>query len=538
MKSFLLPLGFFFAIITYLALTGLDNAALWDDEAVTAVFARNFLRTGRFTAWDGRNLFSVRDGTLLDENLTSRESPLGYFAAAASFALFGETTWAARFPFVIAGLAALLTLFFILRLEFPLYPKIPWAGFFTMGFSVIFLMNIRQCRYYSLALLFSLLCYLSYQKTLRSRSVYPFLLMPVFAALVFFSNVLLGASFLLALGLSHLFFNRLKWDRSQWGKFGLSAFILAILIVPYSISQKIWYRPDFEAYAFSGFPWYVRRLFLILANFRELDTINVLPLGLLAICLFSLRGASKEVSRPALFFITVCFLNLIGIALFSPKHMRSIREWADVRYLIVCLPFAAGFIAASLSRILEGKRGVLAALVILVHASSNLFSVMDSTQEGWRWLLPDYVKEIHQPYPTPNAALTAFVKARVKKDEQVFVYEPFYSYPLHFYAGDWIKMCCSGEATPDWIFFVGKGSLDKGILKDFSKRIRNTPPLAGRTYAFLGRISVYPEQTQRPELFVHSFGPPSPLPEDGIFVYHLEPIGKKREKNERFKFQG
>ena len=33
---------------------------------------------------------------------------LQYYVAAASFAVFGESPWAARFPFALAGLATIL----------------------------------------------------------------------------------------------------------------------------------------------------------------------------------------------------------------------------------------------------------------------------------------------------------------------------------------------------------------------------------------------------------------------------------------------
>ena len=40
-----------------LVLPRLGERLFWDDEANTAILARNLLRFGRMTAWDGTNLF-------------------------------------------------------------------------------------------------------------------------------------------------------------------------------------------------------------------------------------------------------------------------------------------------------------------------------------------------------------------------------------------------------------------------------------------------------------------------------------------------
>ena len=47
----------------FLVLTGLDNHLFWDDEAATAIYARNLLNQGKLTAWDGTNLM---DTTYID----------------------------------------------------------------------------------------------------------------------------------------------------------------------------------------------------------------------------------------------------------------------------------------------------------------------------------------------------------------------------------------------------------------------------------------------------------------------------------------
>ena len=43
----------------------------WDDEANTAIYARNLLKTGELNAFDGRNLIGYSNGIELDQELNN-----------------------------------------------------------------------------------------------------------------------------------------------------------------------------------------------------------------------------------------------------------------------------------------------------------------------------------------------------------------------------------------------------------------------------------------------------------------------------------
>jgi hypothetical protein len=112
---------FLFAVLAASAVLGLlrlDNTYFWDDEALVGIVSKNLLATGRLTGWDGRNLLAYRDGTALDANLRPINAPLDFYVAAGSFWLLGPTTWAGRFPFVLAGLASLIVFADLLRRHF------------------------------------------------------------------------------------------------------------------------------------------------------------------------------------------------------------------------------------------------------------------------------------------------------------------------------------------------------------------------------------------------------------------------------------
>ncbi len=152
-----------------LAFHGLTNHLFWDDEANTALFGRNLLKTGNLTAWDGRNLIGYRGGAELDENLVNiYMPPLQYYVAAAGLYLFGESTFGGRVLFVIAGLAGIAVLAVFMRHLAP--HDFPWwLPSFFLGATPAYLLYIRNCRYYSLGVLFTLMLLAALTSSLVTR---------------------------------------------------------------------------------------------------------------------------------------------------------------------------------------------------------------------------------------------------------------------------------------------------------------------------------------------------------------------------------
>src|SRR4030095_4134180 len=118
----LAPLVVLLAIAAVLLFADLGGPRLWEDESDTALYARSITRHGLPLAWDGRTFVDSDDGHrvvahALGPPLVMVGTPwLPYYAAAASFAVFGESEWAARLPFALAALAAVGALYtFVLR---------------------------------------------------------------------------------------------------------------------------------------------------------------------------------------------------------------------------------------------------------------------------------------------------------------------------------------------------------------------------------------------------------------------------------------
>lgn len=161
------------AALPVLALTshlrGLGAAALWQDEAETAVLAQRILARGLPYVDDGVNLVSQNQGRDSDERGLWNYSPwLALYAAAAGLAAFGPTVFGARLPFVLCALAALVLLYRLSR---------RWSGSAGVAVSAVgltlasvpWLLHARQCRWYALAALCALYLWWAYEEFLASR---------------------------------------------------------------------------------------------------------------------------------------------------------------------------------------------------------------------------------------------------------------------------------------------------------------------------------------------------------------------------------
>ena len=167
LKKFLNPFwGIVIIMIlsTILILPSISNSMLWKDEAITSQIGYNTLKYGYPSIWDGKNLISSTDGNSFNSILVSSNYEwLQFYIVAASIAIFGKTTFAARAPFAILSI---LSVFVIWKIAKRIYNQ-SWKQNLC---SLLYLLNTQfllyagQARYYSLVLLFSSLSILFFLK--------------------------------------------------------------------------------------------------------------------------------------------------------------------------------------------------------------------------------------------------------------------------------------------------------------------------------------------------------------------------------------
>lgn len=522
----------------YLSFRGLGDNYFWDDEAGTAIFARNFLRFGELTAWDGWNLMAYRDGFELDGHFINRYvPPLQFYLCAASFRLFGETTLAGRLPFVLAGLLALGAFAALLRALAGESFAFRISSLVLLAFSPSFLLFIRQCRYFSLVILFPLIAYGGYRLYLdRGRGGGIVLAAAGFLGL-FFSHYLACLCFAFALAIVHLVFH--LRDRRFLPLLLAGLFCLA-MAAAYIVSARVIFPPLPAA----GGKWLQERGVLFLRNLREINAYAFLPwavLPLLAWLNFDRRfdAGLKRLSRE---WLVLCFLEVAAVSVFSPQPFLAGGD-ADVRYLISLLPFFSGLMGLAF-HFLWGKIRPAAPLFLLLVLFSNLLTLNPWLPLPPRFDLVSYLREIHSDYVTAYEAASLFIRRNCRKGDEIVVVPPNMTFPLQFYTGNRVRFggildglsnldlggvralspsLIFEESEPDWLVSFGLRQVTFDVINYYARRgIFFRPPEVIAAY-YLG------EQI-RPEILLRSFGPVEKFdPEKEGVLFFRRSGGEKAE---------
>lgn len=552
-----------FIVATYLAFKNLSSAHLWDDEAEVAIFGKNLLNFGKLTGWDGRNLFAFSNGTTLDANMHSTQPPLMFFVAAASFKLFGVSTWSARLPFALIGVLSLLVFWQIIKTELDaaagptpaasrIFSRAQLYCFASLCLSTSFLLFIRNSRYYSLAIFFSLVTYYFYHRALKNPGLRYAIAVGLCATALFYAHFLLAAVLLGALAVQHLIFERPILRQQLLSTWLPAAGIFALLVVPYAITHRIWDRPDILP---AVTPWYIRKPLLVLWFERDICLVNGLSLSIVVailVCRFYV-DRNDALLKTCMRWCCFTVLQLFFLGLLSPQETAG-ADSIDTRYLAAVLPFGVATMGMFFAYLEKFSRVLACTLLALVVCTNALAIGRDPYHFRWilsayhfRWILPAYLKEIHGPYPTGERAATDYLRAHARQDSQVLVLPSYNNLPVMFYAGDVIKTCCyfddnshlwqhgadklpiHGSSTrdfPDWI--VVFGVVPQDVLQYYSRRhVAAGGATEQFNYKLAAQLDVYAHNSQRPELERHHFGPVTDFNRgrSGVVIY-------TRERNE------
>ena len=248
-------------VAAVLLLWRLNSPYLWQDEAATAVMSQRMLRFGRPLAYDGTNLitgdhFAAEDSETIDQRTSDPQSsidfyarrgdfkpdttwqwqPWGQFVAGAlSFRIFGATTFAARLPFALAGVATVLILYVFTWAYFESVPTALLASIFLVT-NTYWVLHSRQCRYYALSSLFLMLtlaAFAHWQFRKRWGAV-------VFVAVAWCWFQVDYGTVWPVLGV--LFLDALIAKRELWWKTLLVGVTWAALVIPFVLYYHIWGR--------------------------------------------------------------------------------------------------------------------------------------------------------------------------------------------------------------------------------------------------------------------------------------------------------
>jgi len=118
----------------------LGEQHLWQDEAQSALLARTVIDTGMPRGFSGENSLSQEDGAESGRrNLWHWHPWLYFYLLALSFVCLGQTTFAARLPAALFGVAILLLTYSIVKKRWK-SPKLGLLAAMMLGSSVSFIL--------------------------------------------------------------------------------------------------------------------------------------------------------------------------------------------------------------------------------------------------------------------------------------------------------------------------------------------------------------------------------------------------------------
>lgn len=415
-----------------LLLANLGNQVLWQDEAQTALLARTILEHGIPLGTDGTNSFSQELGAEYGPDGVWRwHTWLSFYAVAASFAVFGQTTFAARLPFALAGIGCVL-LGWALARELWRDRVAAAATGLLLSLSVPFLILARQCRWYALAAFLALAGLLAYSRIRRGERRWAVALL-VSAVLLFHTHYLYCAALLGSCCLHAALLERERWRPTLAAAVGASALSLPWLVWLSGVKLA----PDYSERLLNPSD----SLFFLRAYseglVRDFFARGLWLLALLPLALRRVQRGEPALPRERHVWSGVALVTLhagLGIAL-----LAGLSPGLYVRYLTPLVPplFALlGLLVAALAR---AWPAVAAAAVAVWVLGGHL---------------EDFVYELTHDYDGPMEGIVGFLNTHARPwDTVAIVYEDL---PVKFYTGLRVVGGLTGEdieaaRDADWI---------------------------------------------------------------------------------------
>jgi 4-amino-4-deoxy-L-arabinose transferase-like glycosyltransferase len=477
-----------------LLLANLGNHSLWQDEAQTALIAGTILSGGVPLGHDGVNSFSQEFGIEFGESgIWKWHTWLSFYVSAVSLALCGPTTFAARLPFALFGVATVVLTWFVGR-DFWWDRRAATISAGLLTLSVPFLILCRQCRYYSAAAFFSLLALFAYAR-LGRKEPHAGLLLFAASTLLFHTHYVYCATLLATLLLHALCFDRGSLKR---------VVVVSALVTAANLPWIVWFSTIRYAENYAsrvgdlGLSLEIaQRLVVMMADYL-LRVVLVLAAVGLAAWRWAWRqpvlGSRPETRRHIALLLTFCAVTIVALAVAAPgAYFRYLAPLAPPLFLL------AGLMVGVLmrrSRLLAGA--VLA--VWLALGSPHKFAY-----------------ELTHDFDGPIEGIVKTLQQHANPDDVVAI--NYGDLPVKFYTGLRVVGGLTGEdlepiAEADWIILRRD---NVGAHED--ERIRHLLKQQLATGAYRPRVISYPDTAfeNREDPRLHRFRTAQGIPAVRIF---------------------
>jgi len=405
------------ATTAFLLFKNLGNIYLWEDEAETAVIANNLWTTGYPTPFDGKNLVTQMNGediAVRGNHYLWRLHPWLQYYLLAPFLHFKKNTFFARLPFVLLGLAAIYLIYLTAKKLFS--ERIALFALFISLFCWPLLVYIRQARYYSLLLFFSILLIYLYLHFLEKRKR-AWLWFSIAAIFLFHSHFVAFFGTITGLWIHFLLFywrkikeylKELVWIFSSIAIFTLPWFWLVDYFALFSRSSHL--------SAFGDHLQFYSSVFL-----------SIFPICLLCLGFLLCFSNCLKYRQEILLLVFVGLTTTLTVSFFIPVPYT--------RYLIGLFPILIILTAAFLDWILKKNLfwGSLALFLIFLHFFTPWPWLLENKGKGFKnnWGFFSYLSEITHDYDGPVEAIVNFLNQSTKKNPTVltnYAWEPIIFY--------------------------------------------------------------------------------------------------------------
>ncbi len=354
----------------FLSLKSLDNSYLWQDEAETAVIARNTIDYGYPRAYDGKNLVYQIENSFKEGYVWIFHPWLQFYLTAASFMLFGENTIAARLPFALFGVASIVFTYF-LALKVSCNMRVARISSVMLALSVPFLLHIRQCRYYSTTVFFTVWVVYAYLM-IREGNKKGVLHFVASSVLLFHSNY---ASFAGVVG------GLIVYEFFSNGIVGIKRLIAPILVVmvfvvPWIVYLELWLRSS---------PLSLLRFFRGIVYYSISLNNYVFPVLFLPTAFWALRRVDRKTFDSSGVLLSVIVVTVLFFSLSPVRYLR---------FVLNVMPFSFILLSIMFDRIMRWSNFAGVFLVVVLLASNILsaipavvaysqFNVFEDAVGGW-----------------------------------------------------------------------------------------------------------------------------------------------------------
>lgn len=499
----------------------LGHYSLWVDEAVTALSGKSVLATGDTSAWvDDKNLSAYGSGLELRGMHARMTPPLTAYLTAASFAVFGVTTWAARFPFALAGLFSVALMLWWARRTSLQYLMV--LAIAILGNASLFL-YMRGCRYYATATFFSIVIAYVYWNWRGGKS--KLLVMALASSALFASHYIMFFAVYTGIVVDYFVWHRkeAKLSSTDW----------MVLLLPQAVISGVigWiWNPLRTSIGGSVFVnSFLDRLELSFWNLREANMLEYLVLPLILTALIVGWHTKTNIARPFRVFLAILLACLVTG--FLTKQVRAGDSLADARYLVYLIPPGIALGAWAVCTIMPTRKGWAVLLACAVFFSNFFNGGMYFNWCGVRSTSFCYVRELLHPTNTDPFKETArWMRENIAPGKTVLVEWMINDlYPLMFLAPHVVyawqfddrsnpqfaslpAIHFKGEEMPDYL--IGFGPQVERLKNDLKKYGK-----FGVSYQVEAKIDTFWKDLYRPELNWRTFKPVENYNKDRDVVY-------------------